>query len=168
MVSTDPPWIPAYVGLGSNLDDPPRQVQLACQALDRIPDTHLRCRSRLYRTSPLGPADQPDFLNGVALLDTRLPPLDLLDAFQAIEIAQKRRRGAIRWGPRTLDLDLLLYGTQIIDHGRLRVPHPELAQRSFVVLPLAEIAPVDLEIPGLGPLAKLRDAHRKSVLTPWD
>ena len=143
-----------FVGLGSNLDDPRRQLEQAFSALDSIPDTHCRRRSRLYRSAPMGPADQPDYLNAVAELETELEPLDLLAALQAIEQAQGRVRNGERWGPRTLDLDILLFANQCIDQPALRVPHPGLAQRAFVLYPLYEIAG-DIEIPGLGPLSGL-------------
>lgn len=136
----------AYIGLGSNLAQPQRQVLLALRALAEIPRTHLVAASRLYRSVPLGPANQPDYINAVAALDTDLSPEQLLDALQAIEQAQGRVRGNVRWGPRTLDLDLLLYGDAVIGSTRLTVPHPGLAERSFVLYPLYELVP-DLVLP---------------------
>ncbi len=145
----------AYIGMGSNLGDPPRQLEQACQALAALPDSTLLGQSAWYRSPPLGPADQPDYLNGVAVLETTLAPHALLDALQAIETRQGRVRGPQRWGPRTLDLDLLVYGEQIIDDQRLQVPHPGLGQRNFVLYPLHDVAGDALIIPGLGPLTKL-------------
>ncbi len=144
----------AWIGLGSNLDGPEAQLQRAFKALDGLPRSRVVARSSFYRSAPMGPADQPDYVNAVAALDTGLSPLELLDALQAVEAAQGRVRGPERWGPRTLDLDILLYGAERIDTPRLKVPHPGMAQRPFVLWPLAEIAP-GLEIPGLGPLDAL-------------
>ena len=128
----------AYIGLGSNLNNPLQQVETALEALSQLPCTRLKQRSRWYRSKAIGPGEQPDFVNGAALLETELNPLELLDALQAIEHAQQRVR-EIRWGPRTLDLDLLLYDQQCIDHERLQVPHPWLTRRNFVIWPLADI-----------------------------
>jgi 2-amino-4-hydroxy-6-hydroxymethyldihydropteridine diphosphokinase len=148
--------VPAYIGLGSNLERPYEQLLRAFGELDGLPRTRLDARSSLYVSRPLGPADQPDYINAVARLDTGLAPLELLDALQAIEAAHRRVRGR-RWGPRTLDLDLLLYGEQCIDDARLRVPHPHMHTRDFVLRPLLEIAP-DIRIPGRGAAAGcLRD-----------
>ncbi len=142
-----------HVGLGSNLDDPRRQLESAFEALATLPESVLVARSSLYRSAPMGPADQPDYLNAVAELDTQLAPLALLDALQDIEQAQRRVRSR-RWGPRTLDLDLLLYGDRQIDLPRLQVPHPGLHQRCFVLLPLLEVAG-DIEIPRRGRVSAL-------------
>ncbi|WP_445158705.1 2-amino-4-hydroxy-6-hydroxymethyldihydropteridine diphosphokinase [Halomonas sp. E14] len=137
--------VEAFIGLGSNLDDPIRQVRRAAEALGKLPLTERLGVSRLYASRPVGPQDQPDFINAVALLRTRLSPLALLDQLQALE--QRHRRVRQRhWGPRTLDLDLLLYGKQRIDVARLRVPHPELCRRAFVLIPLAELA-AELTLP---------------------
>lgn len=140
----------AYIGLGSNLDDPPTQLQLAVSALARLPESRIAAVSPLYRNAPLvpageDPASQPEYVNAVAALDTTLAPLVLLDALQAIENDQHRVRRH-RWGPRTLDLDLLLYGDECIDLPRLTVPHPGLRARRFVLLPLHDVAP-DLVLP---------------------
>lgn len=129
-----------HIGLGSNLADPEAQLTLAAQALAHLPDSRLTALSSLYHSAPMGPDDQPDYLNAVAMLDTRLPALALLDALQAIELAQGRVRER-HWGPRTLDLDLLLYGGERIDTPRLQLPHPGLRQRPFVLLPLSELSP---------------------------
>lgn len=134
----------AYIGLGSNLDDPLAQVMRAIDELSALPQTQLVQRSAIYSSKPVGP-EQPDFINAVALLDTHLAPLALLDALQAIEQAHQRVR-IQHWGPRTLDLDLLLYGDQVIATERLTVPHPYLTQRGFVLYPLADITP-DLQLP---------------------
>jgi len=144
----------AYIGLGSNLGDPAAQVRRALDALVSLPDSRLQSHSSLYRSAPLGPADQPDYVNAVAALDTDLDPHTLLHALQAIEAAQGRVRGDQRWGPRTLDLDLLLYGDAVINDAELAVPHPGLPARAFVLYPLMEIAP-GLTVPGLGSLQEL-------------
>ena len=143
----------AYVGLGSNLESPRTQVERAFAALAGLPRTRLAGRSRLYRSDPLGPPGQPDYVNAVAALDTALEPLALLDALQSIEHAHGRVR-TLRWGPRTLDLDLLLYGTRISRCARLTLPHPRLHERAFVLYPLADLAP-GLVLPGLGALSEL-------------
>ena len=149
-------WSPAYVGIGSNLDDPVAQAALAFDALARIADTRLVARSPLYRSRPLGPADQPDYVNGAAALSTRLAPSALLAALRAIEDAHGRRRTGPRWGPRTLDLDLLLHGDSVLMTERLTLPHPGLTARNFVVYPLADIAPA-LVLPDGRRLADIRD-----------
>lgn len=134
----------AYIGLGSNLEDPLTQVNRAFEELGQLPQTQLLKRSAIYTSKPVGPA-QPDFINAVALLDTQLAPLALLDALQTIEQAHQRVR-IEHWGPRTLDLDLLLYDDHISTSERLTIPHPYLTQRSFVLYPLADITP-DLLLP---------------------
>lgn len=144
----------AYIGLGANLDDPIACVRSARQTLDRHPEIRMLASSRMYRSLPLGPAGQPDYINAVMAVETELAPLPLLHLLQSIERQHGRVRSGERWGPRTLDLDLLLYGEQRIDTEELRVPHPGIAEREFVLVPLAEIAP-DLDIPGLGPIAGL-------------
>lgn len=142
----------AYIGLGSNLEDPLAQVIRAFDELASIPSTSLLARSAIYTSRPVGP-EQPDFINAAALLDTQLAPLALLDALQAIEQAHQRVR-IQHWGPRTLDLDLLLYADHIIQHERLTVPHHYLTQRSFVLYPLADITP-NLRLPDGTPLPDL-------------
>ncbi len=153
-MSPEPAETIAFVGIGSNLDDPRAQIRRAIAALAKIPRSALCEVSSLYSSAPVGPADQPDYLNAVVRLNTRLAPEALLDQLQAIEAAQGRERDGLRWGPRTLDLDLLLYGDQVISSPRLSVPHPEMAKRSFVLYPLAEIAP-DLVLPDGTPLRSL-------------
>ena len=135
-----------YIGLGSNLAEPRRQLRGALGALTCIPDSQLAVVSSLYLSDPLGPADQPRYNNAVAALDTSLSPLALLDALQAIERAQGRERKAERWGPRTLDLDILLFGNRLISEPRLTVPHYHMHARAFVLYPLAEIAPAELKL----------------------
>lgn len=139
------------VGLGANLGDAARTVGAAVSALSRLPDTCLLRTSRLYRTPAWGVTDQPDFINAVAVLDTVLPARALLDALLAIEREFGRLRlDGERWGPRTLDLDLLLYGDAVIDEPGLRVPHPHLHERAFALLPLLDAWP-DAVILGIGP-----------------
>lgn len=145
-------WFPAYVGIGSNLQMPARQVDEAFSLLDEIADTRLVSRSSLYRSAPFGGIEQPDFVNAAAALLTILKPADLLAALHEIEQRQGRERDDTRWGPRVIDLDLLVYGREIIDESGLRVPHPGIGERNFVLLPLREIAP-ELVIPGLGRVA---------------
>jgi 2-amino-4-hydroxy-6-hydroxymethyldihydropteridine diphosphokinase len=147
-------WLPAYVGVGSNLGDPRGRVLAAFDALGRFPDTRLISRSRLYRTRPFGPVAQDDFINGVAGLLTQLDAHALLDAMRATETAAGRVR-TDRWGPRTLDLDLLVFGDQVIDTDTLQVPHPGIAERGFVLAPLHDIAPT-LMVPGKGRVEVLR------------
>lgn len=160
MTGTRELWRPAYVGIGSNLDDPVQQVQQAFAAIERFPESGFFSRSGLWRSAPLGPADQPDFVNAVAAFLTRLEPLDVLRRLQAIERATGRQRKAEQWGPRTLDLDLLVQGGLVIDDQALQLPHPRIAERNFVLLPLAEIAP-SLQVPRQGTVARL---DRKSVV----
>ncbi len=143
-----------YVGLGSNLGRPEERLRNAVKALSGLPDTTLVCCSSFYRSRPVGPQDQPDYINAVAKLETKLPAFELLDCLQALEEREGRVRTAEQWGPRTLDLDLLLYGDQIISEERLVVPHPEMHRRSFVLYPLFEISP-GIVIPGLGPIETL-------------
>jgi 2-amino-4-hydroxy-6-hydroxymethyldihydropteridine diphosphokinase len=139
----------AYVALGSNQGDSQAQVRGAFRALAAMPDTQLLRRSSLYLTPPWGVTNQPDFVNAVAELETDLSPVALLQALLEIEHRAGRRRDGARWGPRTLDLDLLLYADQVLDEPGLTVPHPRMAERAFVLLPLAELEPT-LKIPGLG------------------
>ncbi|MCB1668384.1 MAG: 2-amino-4-hydroxy-6-hydroxymethyldihydropteridine diphosphokinase [Porticoccaceae bacterium] len=134
-----------YIALGSNLDSPLRQVTTAVAEISAINNVRLIEQSSWYQTPAIGPPGQPDYINGVIALETSLPPLALLDVLQAIENTHLRIRKE-RWGPRTLDLDILLYGKQIINTERLTVPHPEIKHRSFVLYPLAEICP-QLKLP---------------------
>ncbi|MCE0464732.1 2-amino-4-hydroxy-6-hydroxymethyldihydropteridine diphosphokinase [Pseudomonas uvaldensis] len=133
-----------YIGMGSNLAEPAEQLRSALQALAQLPDTQLAGVSAFYQSDSLLPG-QPRYTNAVAALDSRLAPLALLDALQAIETGQGRER-LERWGPRTLDLDILLFGDRLIDEPRLKVPHYHMQARAFVLYPLAELAPVDLRL----------------------
>jgi 2-amino-4-hydroxy-6-hydroxymethyldihydropteridine diphosphokinase len=144
----------AFVALGSNLRDPRAQVLSAMDALALLPDTRVSARSRLYRSAPWGNTAQPEFVNAVAELDTMLEPRELLDALLAIERAAGRERNAGRWGPRILDLDLLLHDGRLLDEPGLTLPHPHLHERAFVLLPLNEIAP-GLNVPGRGRVHQL-------------
>jgi 2-amino-4-hydroxy-6-hydroxymethyldihydropteridine diphosphokinase len=137
------------VGLGSNLYGPVRQIDTAFGMLEAISKTTVVAKSSLYRSTPLGGIEQPDFVNAAALLKTELGPRALLEELQAIERARGRERGEVKWGPRVLDLDLLAYDDISLDEPGLTVPHPGIAARNFVLLPLREIAP-DFRIPGLG------------------
>ena len=142
----------AIVGLGGNVGDAVAIVRAALVGLDLLPGTRLVRASRLYRTPAWGKVDQADFINAAALLETRLPPRDLLDRLLGIERAFGRVRaedGSDRWGPRALDLDVLLYGDCVVDEPGLRIPHPHLHERAFALLPLLEVAP-DAVIPGIG------------------
>jgi 2-amino-4-hydroxy-6-hydroxymethyldihydropteridine diphosphokinase len=146
-------WEPAYVGIGSNLGDSIARVQSAFESLARLPQTQLIARSKLYRTRPFGPVTQGDFINAVAGLLTQLSAAQLLTELRAMETAAGRVR-AERWGPRTLDLDVLVFGTQQIATPELIVPHPGIRERGFVLAPLADIAPT-LNVPGQGRVADL-------------
>ena len=146
---TEAERVSAYIGLGSNLQNPLEQVSRAIFELDAVPDCRLDRASSFYRSTALGPADQPDYINAVVRLHTRLSARALLTAMQGIEQRHGRRRHGLRWGPRTLDLDLLLYADRIIREPGLIVPHPEMVSREFVLYPLYEIAP-SLMVPGLG------------------
>jgi 2-amino-4-hydroxy-6-hydroxymethyldihydropteridine diphosphokinase len=138
----------AYVGIGANLGSPAEQVEQAFEALGALPGTRVVSRSSLYRSEPLGYAGQPDFVNAVAAVETSLAPEALLAGLQAIETAHGRER-PFPSAPRTLDLDLLLYGDAVIDQPGLRVPHPRMCERAFVLAPLLEIDP-GARIPGAG------------------
>lgn len=140
-----------YVALGSNLLDPQCQLRAGVEALARLPQTQLLACSSFYASAPVGYADQPDFVNAVAAISTGLQPRELLDALLAIERAQGRVREApyVVNGPRTLDLDIALYGERVIHEPGLSIPHPRMAERAFVLAPLAEIAP-DAVVPGAG------------------
>ena len=161
----------AFVGLGSNLGDPQACIEQALLALDALPSTRLVRRSRLYRSAPWGITDQPAFVNAVAELTTALTPRELLDALLAIERANGRERNGPRWGPRTLDLDLLTYADLQLDEPGLALPHPHISSRAFVLVPLAELDP-DLLLPGSGRIHELvaqvdaRDCLAITVVEP--
>ena len=144
-----------YIGIGSNRDQPMQQVERAIERLRRGEIGVLVALSPLYRSAPMGPQDQADYINAVAAIETELKPLELLEALQSIEAEQGRNRSKERrWGARTLDLDILLYGDECIDYDRLIVPHIGLTERAFVLYPLADIAP-QLHLPDGRPLAAL-------------
>jgi 2-amino-4-hydroxy-6-hydroxymethyldihydropteridine diphosphokinase len=147
-------WTPAYVAIGSNLDDPASQVRAAFEALARIERTRLIARSRLYRTQPLGPQDQPEFVNAAAGLLTQLSPRELLVALKKLEATMGRAQPAVRWGPRRIDLDLLVHGDARVNESDLVIPHAGLPQRNFVLYPLSDIAP-QLLVPGHGRVVDL-------------
>ena len=142
-------WFPAYIALGSNLEQPQLQVERAFEELTRVPDSRVVLKSSLYRSEPMGPQDQPQFVNAVAGMLTQLDALPLLAELQAIEQRMGRTRPAQRWGPRLIDLDLLMHGDTRVDSIELKLPHPGMIERNFVMTPLAEIAP-QLLVPGRG------------------
>jgi 2-amino-4-hydroxy-6-hydroxymethyldihydropteridine diphosphokinase len=161
---TDPTT--AYIGLGSNLQDPVRQVRMAIKELNVMPATRLLSVSAMYKNPPMldddTPRGQPDYVNAVAAIATGLEPRVLLEQLQKIE--QKHQRVTVaHWGPRTLDLDLLLYGEMTIREPGLTVPHPGLPERAFVLYPLFEIAP-ELDVPGHGPLRMLKERCQPDLL----
>jgi len=147
-------WYPAYVGIGSNLDEPARQVRGALSALSGLPQTRLVSQSSLYRSKPLGPAAQPDFVNAVAALLTRLSAPELLRALRSLETALGREPPRVRWGPRRIDLDLLVFAGERSESAELTLPHPGIVQRNFVLYPLLQVAP-GLNVPGCGRVAEL-------------
>jgi len=150
-----PHWLPAYVGIGSNLDGPLEQVERALAALAGLPRSRLVVSSPRYRSAPLGDATQPSFVNAVAGLLTQLTPEELLGELRRLEIQLGRAPARQRWAPRRIDLDLLVLGRELRATEALRLPHPGIAERDFVLYPLADIA-ADLEVPGLGRVAGLR------------
>jgi 2-amino-4-hydroxy-6-hydroxymethyldihydropteridine diphosphokinase len=161
-------WVPAYVGIGGNLDGPAERVRRAAAALGILPDTRLVQLSRLYRNPPLGGMAQPDFVNAVAAILTGLEPLQLLEQLHALERDQGRHRApGEHWAPRTLDLDLLVFGERVLRTNRITVPHPGIPARNFVLFPLLEIAP-ELRVPGAGMVAHLARALSPAGLVPLD
>lgn len=157
--------VDAWIGLGSNLENPQQQIEAALVALGKLPETTLLQRSHLYQTPPWGLLDQPNFVNAVAELATSLSASALLAELLAIERTFGRFREGPRWGPRVIDLDLLVYADQRIEHDGLQVPHPRIAERSFVLVPLAELAPA-LEIPGVGRVSELLARLDSTDCTP--
>ncbi len=140
--------------MGSNLEDPLAQIKTATHQLSQIPSCTLTACSPLYQSKAIGPGEQPDYINGVAQLETTLNPIELLEQLQAIENHHGRQR-LIRWGARTLDLDLLLYDRITLDSDRLQLPHPRMLERNFVIYPLYDIAP-ELILPNNKPLSGYR------------
>jgi 2-amino-4-hydroxy-6-hydroxymethyldihydropteridine diphosphokinase len=147
----------AYVGLGANLGPRELTIQRAVALLGEVEGIEVTEQSTLRETDPVGVVDQPRFVNGVVALDTTLSPRGLLDALLAVERQLGRTREGGRWGPRTIDLDLLVYGSEIVDEPGLRVPHPRLHERRFALEPLAELAP-DLDVPGRGRVSDLLES----------
>ena len=145
-----------YIAIGSNLDDPIKQVKSAIQQLSKLPKTQLISVSQLYQSAPIDSDDQPNYINAVAKLETSLPAHDLLTELERIEFAHGRTRNVRRWGPRTLDLDLILFDNLAINTSRLIVPHPEFHKRAFVLIPLHEIEP-ELALPSGKKLQELID-----------
>jgi 2-amino-4-hydroxy-6-hydroxymethyldihydropteridine diphosphokinase len=156
VLSASSRWLPAYVGVGSNLEDPEAQVKCALHALGRLPGCRLIACSPLYRTPPFGEVVQPAFINAVAGLLTQSTPEELLAALRKLERELGREPPRERWGPRIIDLDLLVVGSEERATDTLTLPHPGIAQRDFVLYPLADLAP-DLDVPRLGRVAVLRD-----------
>ena len=149
----------AYIGLGSNLKDPKKQIKRALSALNDNNEIELMTSSSLYESKPLLDIPGPNYINAVCKIETKLSALDLLDLCQEIEESQQRVR-EVKWGSRTIDLDILLYGGQIILNKRLSIPHPEAINRAFVLVPLFEIEP-EIKVPLLGPIKLLLDRINK-------
>ncbi|EHP6327115.1 2-amino-4-hydroxy-6-hydroxymethyldihydropteridine diphosphokinase [Escherichia coli] len=156
----------AYIAIGSNLASPLEQVNAALKALGDIPESHILAVSSFYRTPPLGPQDQPDYLNAAVALETSLAPEELLNHTQRIELQQGRVRKAERWGPRTLDLDIMLFGNEVINTECLTVPHYDMKNRGFMLWPLFEIAP-ELVFPDGETLREILHARKFSKLNQW-
>ena len=153
----------SYIAIGSNQADPIQQAKQAISALNNLAETSLISCSYLYCSAPMGPQDQPDYINAVAKIDTHLSPLALLDALQEIEQSQGRERKEQRWGPRTLDLDILLYADQVIDDQRLTIPHYGMQDREFVLYPLFEIAPKLILPNGTSLIEMLKDCDKNGL-----
>jgi len=156
----------AFIALGANLGEPARQVEAAFAALERQPGIRLLARSRLYRSAPIGVPGQPDYCNTACVIETALPARALLAVLQSIETALGRRREGVHWGPRMIDLDLLHVEGERSDTPELRLPHPHLQERNFVLVPLAEVAP-GLEIEGVGRVDELAARAGRHGLTLW-
>jgi 2-amino-4-hydroxy-6-hydroxymethyldihydropteridine diphosphokinase len=154
--------VPAYIALGSNLDQPHLQVARAFKALAQLPATRLQLRSSLYRSRPFGPVAQPDFVNAVAAVLTKLDAHELLRELKGLETRLGRAAPVVRWGPRLIDLDLLVHDRTRCSDDTLTLPHPGLAQRDFVLVPLAEICP-SLDVPGVGRVSALAQALRSAT-----
>ncbi|MGY3685969.1 2-amino-4-hydroxy-6-hydroxymethyldihydropteridine diphosphokinase [Vibrio coralliilyticus] len=158
--------ITVFIAVGSNLADPVAQANDAIEALKQLPKSQFKQSSKLYSSTPMGPQDQPDYINAVVEITTELTPLELLDCTQAIEQEQGRVRKDERWGPRTLDLDIVLYGNEVMDSERLTVPHYGMKEREFVLYPLAEIAP-NLTLPCGTRLEDLLKVVEQNGLRIW-
>jgi 2-amino-4-hydroxy-6-hydroxymethyldihydropteridine diphosphokinase len=165
--TTMPRWVPAYVALGSNLDHPLAQVERAFAALEQLPSTRLYVRSSCYRSRPFGPVAQPDFVNAAAALLTLLDARALLHELKGLESRLGRAEPVVRWGPRVIDLDLLVHGRTRCSDDSLTVPHAGIAERDFVLVPLAEICP-SLDVPGVGRVDALLRAFGSSTLERID
>ena len=151
------PWVEAYIGLGSNLGNPLEHIHSARLTIKDMPEIAEMAFSPLYASHPVGPQDQPDYVNAVLHIKTSLSAADLLKELQHIENSHGRER-LVRWGARTLDLDILLYDQQTINEPNLQIPHPEMPKRAFVLYPLADIANLELLVPGMGRLSELLEA----------
>jgi len=160
-MAPSPRWIPTYVGVGSNLDDPLAQVRRATEAIAGLPTTRLLATSPWYSNPPMGPKPQPDYVNGVVGVLTQLNPRQFLDGLKALERKLGREPVAQRWGPRLIDLDLLLHGVSQINAAGLKLPHPGIGDRPFVIKPLLDIAP-DISVPGIG---RLRESVKVRTFT---
>jgi 2-amino-4-hydroxy-6-hydroxymethyldihydropteridine diphosphokinase len=158
-------WRPAYIGIGSNLEDPRSQVLRACEGLQALDCTRVLRVSPLYRSKPFGPVPQPDFVNAVAAVLTQLDARALLERLLALERALGRPPARERWGPRIIDLDLLIYARERRAEPGLTLPHPGIVERNFVLYPLADLAP-DLDVPGLGRVAELKGRLASGGLEP--
>lgn len=158
-------WVPAYVAIGANLGDAQARVRQSFLELATLPGTRLIARSRLYRSTPLGPQDQPEFVNAAAGLLTQLSALEMLAALKDLERALGRATPIVRWGPRVIDFDLSVFGSQRIDSDVLTVPHPGVPVRNFVLYPLLDIAP-ELEVPGHGRIRDLAARVATEGLAP--
>jgi len=156
----------AWIGLGANLGDPAAQLSAALAAIAALPQTRCIGVSRYYRSAPMGPADQPDYCNAVCAIETALEPEVLMQALLGIERDAGRIRDGSRWGPRRLDLDLLHVDGVACELPQLRLPHPGIAERNFVLVPLADIAPA-LNIPGVGCISELASAIGREGLGDW-
>lgn len=157
---------PVAIGLGANLGQPDDTLRRALVVLEQLPDLSIVAASPLYRTAPVGPPGQPDYCNAAVALSTELPADDLLLRMQGIERAFGRERNGTRWGPRVLDIDLLIYGDHVIDQTGLTVPHPEMHKRNFVMRPLADVLP-GAYVPGQGAVAAMASSLGDAGLRLW-
>jgi 2-amino-4-hydroxy-6-hydroxymethyldihydropteridine diphosphokinase len=160
-------WHPAYVGLGSNLGEPAAQLRRALAALPGLPRTRLILTSSLFGSRPLGPVEQPDYANAVAGMLTQLPAEEFFEALRALEGALGREPPRVRWGPRLIDLDLLLFGGRQLESPGLTLPHPGIVQRNFVLYPLQQVAP-GLYVPGCGWVNELAARADPAGIWRWD